>query len=84
MKSLEHCVLFLEANGWKRDDSESDAIISFYKEGCIGVDIMDTSIVLIDDTGDFCHIDINYFTLIGALIEYRQIPFNYKSIRENL
>ena len=72
--------MFLENNGWSCDiDNPTDGYTSYYKEGNISVDIDNDELVFISDTGDFLHEQINYFTLIGVLIENRQIGFNYKS-----
>lgn len=74
----EKCFQFLEKNGWEATDEGKD-YVCFGKEGSVGVHIEPDSIVLIGDEGDFLHLPLNKYALIGALIEYRQLPINYKS-----
>ena len=75
---------FLLENGWNVDriSSHDNEFVSFHKGGCFTVDIYDKEIILLDESGDFLHINVNnlaYYTLIGVLIEYKQISYNYKS-----
>jgi len=80
-EELHKCRQFLLENGWKRDNEEGEEFDSYSKPNSISIDLSDDKIVLIGDYGDFLHLDINYYTLVGAVIEYRQIGFNYISTR---
>ena len=72
------CVHFLERNGWSANvEPGPSEYLSLEKDECIAVDINKKEIVLLDDTGDFLHLPVNYYALVGALFEYRQIPANY-------
>ena len=81
-------VKFVELNGWKEDCSgyeykleiESEDNRTFYKENNIGIDILLDEVVLIGDSGDFAHIEINHwiiYTLIGFLLDRRYIAIDY-------
>lgn len=70
------CMSFLLNNGWEIVD-ESEEYISFGKTGYIGVDFHNDDMTFIGDTGDFLHRPIDKYTLIGVLMEHRQLPFNY-------
>jgi hypothetical protein len=82
-KEIGICKQFLLENGWSKDHDESEAceFDSYHKNNSISIDISDSEIVFIDDSGDFLHLDLNYFTLVGLLIEYRQVGFNYTSTK---
>jgi len=81
LSERSRCLLFLEENGWSCDiDNPTDCYTSYWKDGYFGIDIDDNEIVFINSTGDFIHIAINYYTLIGVLMEYRQIDCNYKQV----
>lgn len=84
-KELGRCKQFLLENGWNKDRDDEDAgdFNRYYKEGSIGVDISDKGIVLVCDIGDFLHLHLSYYALVGALIEYHQIGFNYTSTRKD-
>ena len=75
---FEMCCDFLSKNGFETN-GKMDDYISFCKDGSIGIDINEKEIVFIGEAGDFLHLPVNKFALIGALIEYRQLPINYKS-----
>jgi len=82
MKARDRCIIFLEQNGWKCDiDTPTSEYTSYFKEGYIGIDFNDNEMVFISDVGDFLHEPINYFTLVGVLMEYRQIDCGYTSIK---
>lgn len=82
MKERDKCILFLQQNGWRCDiDNSSDEYDSYYKDGHIGIDFDGDIMVFIGEVGDFLHEKINYFTLIGVLMEYRQIGCAYTSIK---
>jgi hypothetical protein len=72
MNEKQKCISFLNRNGWKKEDDV------YVKNNLVAVDLTDNAtIVLLDDTGDFLHIPMNYYSLLGALIDHRQIPVNY-------
>lgn len=83
MKARDRCVIFLEQNGWKYDiDTPTEEYTSYFKNGYIGVDIGADEMVFISDTGDFLHTPVDYYALVGVLMEYRQIDcINYVSVK---
>ena len=81
---LVRCEQFLLENGWKRDNEEGEEFDSYYKNNSIGVDLSKDEIVFIGDSGDFLHIALDYFALVGALIEYHQIGLNYVSTKHQI
>ena len=83
MTEKEKCKKFLVFNGWSME-SASDEYDNYFKNGCIGVDVSDNELVLVGDYGDFLHMPINYYALIGALLEFRQISANYVSVSNNM
>ena len=78
LTQIQRCIQFLLINKYKIEEI-SDEGISFFKDDLCCVDLCNHEIVLIDDTGDFLHLPLNYYTLIGVLIELRQLPINYKT-----
>jgi hypothetical protein len=82
MKARNRCIIFLEQNGWRCDiDTPTEGYTCYVKNGYMGVDIGADEMVFISDTGDFLHVPINYYTLVGVLMEYRQIDCNYASVK---
>lgn len=81
MKTKDRCIIFLEQNGWKCDIATDD--YTFYYRDCdhFGIDINDKEIVIIADIGDIENLPINYYALIGFLMEYRQIDCGYTSVK---
>ena len=82
-KVKEKCIKFLIMNGYiysNEIDTDITTYTTYTKVGACAIDIDEDEIVLIDDTGDFLHLPLNYYALIGALIEHRQIAVDYKSI----
>lgn len=74
---MKTVIKFLQQNGYI-EDSEPDAEYrTFYKGHLATVDINDSEIVLIGEQGDFCHLPVNVFALLGALLHYKQIAINY-------
>lgn len=77
---LEKCENFLNVNGYipmYDEDALKDGqdYQTYYKdsETLFSIDINDEEIVFIDDFGDFLHLPVNFYCLLGALIHYRQI-----------
>ena len=80
-KTKERCKQFLVENGWKHDvDNDDGDYESYYKENYISIDIGKDEIVFVSDSGDFLHLPVNYYALIGGLIECRLIDMGYKSV----
>lgn len=76
------CEQFLKANGYRFIGNDNgDEWWSYAKDGAYGVDLGNREIVFLDDSGDFLHLPINYYTLVGALIELRQIGCVYISTK---
>jgi hypothetical protein len=71
---------FVEANGWEVGSRESE-IVSYLKKSSVIVEFADDEVVLVDDTGDFCHIEYtqpnSLYSLIGALINCGSISHDY-------
>lgn len=80
----ERCKAFLMANGWELDSTIdfNDDPLTYHKKGCCSVDIDDDQIVLVGEDGDFLELPIDYFALIGALINFRQIGCDYIQVRQ--
>ena len=85
-------VKFLQNNGWTEDmsdyehffDYENEDTRTMGKKDNIGVDILLDEVVLIGESGDFEHIEINrwiIYTLIGFLLNHRYISIDY--VKEN-
>ena len=75
---MEKCKNFLENNGWEKQKEEvygSDHD-TFIKDGCVAIDMNKDEIVFVGGEGDFLHLPVNHFALIGALICYHQLPLN--------
>ena len=85
MTKEDRCIQFLNKNGWTADDDHktTDEYLSFHKNRCLSVDIGEDEIVFIDETGDILHIPIDYYALVGAMFEFRQIGCNYYQVRFN-
>ena len=82
-KARNRCIAFLEQNGWQCDvDTSTEEYTCYIKDRHIEVDIGADEMVFISNSiGDFLHIPINYYTLVGVLMEYRQIDYNYARIK---
>ena len=82
MKEKDRCIIFLEQNGWRCDtDDSSEDYTTYFKTNHYGVDFDNDKMVFICDSGDFLHLPISYYALIGVLMEYRQITCGYTSIK---
>jgi hypothetical protein len=74
------CIELLELNGW--DKLKSDGYISMFKNNAIGVDFdYGGHMYFIGYNGNFLTKKIDYYTLIGVLIHYRQLPINFKEAK---
>jgi hypothetical protein len=80
MTELEKCIEFLTKNGWEFDATSKDSDYMLYTKGdLVGVDINKHEIVFVGGEGDFLHLPVNYYVLIGALLEHRQVTTSYIS-----
>jgi len=77
--TASRCKKFLTFNGWKYDAIGAGGIGAYIKDDLIAVEFGANEIILLGDTGDFLHLPMNYYALVGALIEYRQLPMNYRN-----
>lgn len=68
---------FLTKNGYKEDTEKGAEYRSFFKDGLSSIDVNGDEIVFIGEEGDWLHIPVNYYALIGALLYYRQLATNY-------
>jgi hypothetical protein len=78
MTTNEKIIDFLIKNDYKEDSEKGSEYRSFYKSDLYSIDVGNKEIVFISENGDFLHIPINYYALIGVLIHYRQIAIAYK------
>jgi len=80
-KTKERCKQFLVENGWKHDvDNDDGDYESYYKAMYSTIDIGKDEIVFVDSNGDYLHLPVNYYALIGGLIECQLIDMGYKSV----
>ncbi len=70
------CKKFIEQNGWTLTED-----VTYIKGELCAIDLFPDCIVLRDDTGDFLHLPLNYFALLGALLDYRQISVSYITVQ---
>jgi hypothetical protein len=81
MSELDKCIKFLEANGYINvtDGFSEEGYKSMYKENAdvSAIDLNDDEIVFLSDAGDWLHIPCNYYALIGAMIQFRQIDVGF-------
>jgi len=78
-KELKRCKQFLTENGWKLDNDDED-YESYYKAMCPTVDISKDAIFFVSDNGDYLYLPVNYYALIGGLIEYQLTATVNKSV----
>jgi hypothetical protein len=81
MSEKEKCIKFLIDNGYKEVcNGEHHGIKSFEPpyDYLSNIDIDESTIVFINGDGDWLHININYYALLGALIHHRQDRIQYK------
>ena len=63
---------FLKKNGWQYN--EKDEEYSHYDcDGRVSVDVGNDEIVFVGDIGDFAHIPLNYYALVGFVYVNRII-----------
>ena len=68
---------FLKSNGYKEESEKGADYRTFFKEGVSTIDINKDEIVLIGEQGDWLHLPVNYYSLLGALIHHRQLACDY-------
>lgn len=76
---FKKCVRFLKNNGWKYDAKAAGGAGVYIKDSLVAVELQKDNIILLDDTGDFLYLPMNYYALVGALMEFRQVSANYVS-----
>jgi len=76
-------ITFLKANNYNEEEIDSD-YISFFKSACSSVDICKEEIVLIGEEGDWLHLPVNFYALLGALIHHRELACDYKIYKQQL
>lgn len=69
---------FLSKYGY-RTAEKNEEFTSYENEdnSLFGIDIHSDEIVFISEEGDFLHLPLNIYALVGALVYYRQIPVNF-------
>lgn len=82
-KNLQHqidrCKKLLLANGFKNDLPIGDGETYSSGNGIL-LDIDGEYISFIDDDGDFLTVPARYYSLIGALVANRMIPYNFNTV----
>ena len=77
----QEIINFIIKNGWELDQVEDDEYKDYNKDDNITISLNDEEVVLLDDTGDFLHIEINKMTLfavLGYFIHYKYLDIAYK------
>lgn len=82
---MNQIIKFLLANGYEEipdisyEESLKPEFRFFHKSNNhYGVDVGNNEIVFLDETGDFLHLPMNKYALLGALIQLKQIsPLDY-------
>ncbi len=69
---------FLLDNGYKEDFDNESEMITFHKEGVSSIDFNEEEIVLIGEQGDWLHLPLSMYALLGALLHFRQLAIDYK------
>jgi len=83
MNELLKVEQLLLLNGWIVSQRDDD-YICYSKKNEIGIDIGCGEVVLIDDTGDFCHLRLSLYEVYGALVHYHILPVDCKwPIKQN-
>jgi hypothetical protein len=80
INEMMKCINFIGMYGWGHADEEIDDgsdFTHFCRHDEFDIDINSDEIVFIDDTGDFLHIPTTYYGLVGVLVSYRIIPYNF-------
>lgn len=75
---MKKIITFLEKNGYKEDSDACSEYRAFNKSNASSVDINNREIVLVGERGDWLHLPLNYYALVGALIHHRQLACDYK------
>ncbi len=80
--NFKRCQYFLEKNGFRRTAVLDEEYI-VYSNDIIDVNLHlnEDEIIFVNDHGDFLHIPFCYYALVGALIEYHLLTFNYCSVK---
>lgn len=76
---IDKCKNFLLANGYKKDLPIGDGESYTNGDGKVLVDIQSDCIRFIDDDGDFLTIPTGYYSLIGAMVANRLIPYEFNT-----
>jgi hypothetical protein len=76
---MKKVIDFLKSNGYTEDTEKGSEYRSFFKNGLSSIDVNNDEIVFIGDEGDWLHIPLNYYALIGALLHHRELASNYIS-----
>lgn len=82
MDYKKEIIKFVINNGWAIYEVSGD-FNCYCKKDNIGIDISDDEVVLIDDTGDYCHMPLNSlakYTLLGKLFTDHAISIDYRWI----
>ena len=74
---MKRIIEFLTKNGYKEDSEKVAEYRSFFKDNLSSIDINKDEIVFIGEEGDWLHIPLNYYALIGVLLHHRQLGTNY-------
>jgi len=79
MDEREKCISFLERNGYVQCLTDGNSVTLEHTSSSVSdIDIVYDEIVFVGDGGDWLHIPVNYYALIGAMIHFSQIGVGYK------
>ena len=81
--NFEKCKEFFLLNGGKFIDQDDEYYNFDFQGFGISLALDNSEIIFIDYSGDFAHINMNYYELIGFMIENRMLGVGYKSIKES-
>ena len=74
MTEKDRCILFLKQNGWNENEWTTDDMFSVYhKKDHYNVFIGDKELLIVEGVSIIEGLPVNYFALVGVLLEYRQI-----------
>lgn len=66
--AYEKCIRYLLANGYKETE-ETGKFRTFKKKGGVAVDISENEMVITCDRGDWLQRRLDYYTLVGIMVD---------------
>lgn len=72
-------VQLLKLNGWDADNSEAEFECFVNEDNSLPqIDVSESEVVFIGESGDYLHIECNYYTVLGALIDQSIVGIGFK------